>query len=393
MRPKLKKFAEKVSRGLGEKKEFLEWRNELLAAMAKRGKERPYGLSIMADSHAFVKRSGDAAKAFRYHANIDGRIRLDPWQVAIKDATTRKQILKTLHDAAGFLKKNPSRAENAAIFGGGNVVTCAPGEKASIFLKTDFSAGGSDILLVFAERGSKLSLIDNTRDSASPAARTIILLCEEDASIVYLHKRTDCMTNESVVSFVGKNGNVDFLSVSTVCSGAGRIEVEHHMRGDGAETTTRSLSASSNNGLIDIFNAAYHEASNTTSRIDASGVANGAGKIVYRSNISIKKSGIKRAAGEQKARFLVLSPKAEVDAIPSLNVSRREMSCSHSVSVSHLRESDLYFARSRGIERNDAAAIAIEGLFSTEIDDQSHAPYMEKFRNEALRDVIKASMS
>ena len=77
------------------------------------------------------------------------------------------------------------------------------------------------------------------------------------------------------------------------------------------------------------------------------------------------KSGVSKVDGAQEARFLIVSPKAEIDAIPQLDIASKEVSSSHKLSISHIRDVDLFYAKTRGIPEGEARDLAIEGFFGS----------------------------
>jgi Fe-S cluster assembly scaffold protein SufB len=116
------------------------------------------------------------------------------------------------------------------------------------------------------------------------------------------------------------------------------------------------------NASYDIWAGAEHRASNTHSRVYGLGLGADASKIIYRGVIDMKK-GIAQVDGAQEGKFLIISPKAEIDAIPELDIASKDVASTHKLSVSHIRDSDLFYAKTRGIPEAAGRALAIEGFF------------------------------
>ena len=112
---------------------------------------------------------------------------------------------------------------------------------------------------------------------------------------------------------------------------------------------------------IDVLHKIYHEAPDTSSEISARGVLRGKSQIIYRSDIAMEK-GLKGLSGAEAAKFLVLSKEAKVDAIPSLDIKSKEVSCSHSLSITHLSDEDLFYPKTRGMGETEARKLLIDGF-------------------------------
>lgn len=117
---------------------------------------------------------------------------------------------------------------------------------------------------------------------------------------------------------------------------------------------------------LDIFHKVYHQAPDTVSRIDARGVLRDQSHLVYRSDIEMDK-GMNGLSGAQDGKFLVLSKEAKVDAIPSLDIASRNVSCSHSLSITHITPDDLFYSKTRGMGENVAKELLISGFIETNL--------------------------
>lgn len=80
-----------------------------------------------------------------------------------------------------------------------------------------------------------------------------------------------------------------------------------------------------------------------------------------------------RTDAHQLGRALVLSPSAEMNAKPELEIYADDVKCSHGSTIGDLDEAALFYLRSRGIDEKDARALLIRA-FVDEIVDQAPAP-------------------
>lgn len=81
---------------------------------------------------------------------------------------------------------------------------------------------------------------------------------------------------------------------------------------------------------------------------------------------------------------LMLHSTAHVDAIPALEIKTNDVKASHSATISRVSEEDLFYCASRGIEKEQARRMYIEGFLGE---------LTAKIGNEGLRDRVGESIS
>ena len=82
----------------------------------------------------------------------------------------------------------------------------------------------------------------------------------------------------------------------------------------------------------------------------------------------------------QKEDTLLLSPDANMDATPNLEISNEDVRCSHGVSLSQLDEEKIFYFRSRGIPKKAAVDLVIHGFFDEILDRMG--PYASDVRKQ-----------
>jgi Fe-S cluster assembly scaffold protein SufB len=81
---------------------------------------------------------------------------------------------------------------------------------------------------------------------------------------------------------------------------------------------------------------------------------------------------------------LMLSPKAKVDAIPSLIVETDSVSASHGGTVGEVDENQVFYMQSRGLSRQDAVRVIVEGYFE---------PIVIQLEDDALEALVRERIS
>ena len=65
----------------------------------------------------------------------------------------------------------------------------------------------------------------------------------------------------------------------------------------------------------------------------------------------------------QTNRNLVLSDNAKADSKPELEIENNEVKCSHAASVSQIEENELFYLQARGIPKDEAQRLIVNGFF------------------------------
>ena len=136
--------------------------------------------------------------------------------------------------------------------------------------------------------------------------------------------------------------------------------VRHDLRaelvGDGAQLHTRGVFMPHGRQHIDTQLAIRHQALNTTSESTWRGVANDRARGVFRGAIVVAPDADGSDASLSN-KNLLLSPGAEIDTKPELEIYADEVKAAHGATVGQLDERSLFYLRSRGIPLAEARAL------------------------------------
>ncbi len=104
-----------------------------------------------------------------------------------------------------------------------------------------------------------------------------------------------------------------------------------------------------------------HQGRQGRSRTLYRGLADGRGRGVFDARVEV----LAHADGcdaRQSSRNLLLSPHAEIDARPQLEIYADDVQCSHAATVGSLDEAELFYLRSRGIDGDTARRLLMEAF-------------------------------
>jgi Fe-S cluster assembly protein SufD len=156
--------------------------------------------------------------------------------------------------------------------------------------------------------------------------------------------------------------------------------VRHDLRaeliGDGAQLDTRGVFMPHGRQHIDTQLAIRHQALNTRSSSTWRGVASDRARGVFRGAMVVA-PGADGSDASLSNKNLLLSPSAEIDTKPELEIYADEVKAAHGATVGQLDERALFYLRSRGIPLGEARALLTTAFCRAVLDD---------LPNEALRD-------
>jgi len=371
-----------ISKKLGEPGFFSIWRKEMSSKSAEKTIDTSYGLSISVDQKNFEDVEYISEPV--YSINAQEGVQVYSWSEAMLDEGVCKSVANLFEWATPQLFTDFLSAENASMFASGQVVTVGRGQQGKLSLSSVLSSATADVVCVIVGDEATLSFIDDIVLENTILNRTVLVQVGKNSSVEYIQSRKG--EGSSFVTLLSKilsSGELSFVDLSTAIKGVTKIRSEHSLEEEYARVQTAHIAVVAGDGVVDIFDSARHNASHTKSLLDASGISMQKGKIVYRSDIIMNTKNTTALSGAQKARFLIRSKDAEVDAIPSLDISQKDVSCSHSVSISHMKETDTYYARLRGMDAKQAEEMVVEGLLIAPVKKV-------KERNVVLENIQKA---
>jgi Fe-S cluster assembly protein SufD len=106
-----------------------------------------------------------------------------------------------------------------------------------------------------------------------------------------------------------------------------------------------------------------HLAPHCRSDLFTKGVIKDSARSVYYGYIRVAE-GAQRTDAYQTNRNLLLSPSACADSIPNLEIKANDVRCSHGASVSSVSAEDMFYLMARGLSRNSAEELLVEGFLS-----------------------------
>jgi len=133
---------------------------------------------------------------------------------------------------------------------------------------------------------------------------------------------------------------------------------------------------------LDYDSQQNHRAPNTTSDLLFKGALIDSSRVVWQGMIYVAPDAAK-TDGYQANRNLVLSKSARADSIPGLEILTDDVRCTHGATVGKIDEEQVFYLLSRGMQREDAERLIVEGFFD---------PIMQRIPFEGVRQRFQSAI-
>jgi len=151
----------------------------------------------------------------------------------------------------------------------------------------------------------------------------------------------------------------------------------------GGDMAFRGLFFTEADEHLDAFAVDLHETGPSGGDVHWRGAATGESRASFEGLIQID-PGAQQTHTYLQIHTMMLSPKARLDAIPSVLVSADDVSASHGGTVGELDESAIFYMQSRGLDRPAAVRLLVEGFFE---------PVLAQLQDEPLEELIRTRLA
>ncbi len=239
-------------------------------------------------------------------------------------------------------------------------IAFAPGEETAHFFQT----------IIYLEEGSSLTYLQETlspfdQSKHSLAGENLEIFVGQNARL----KITELQNyGNQVWSFGHKKALVErdgYLEweIGAVGSALTKHFVSVDLIGQGAEGRVYGMFFADQEQHLSYNTLQRHLAPRTTSDLLFKGALTGQSHTVWRGMIYVA-PGARHIDGYQANRNLVLNPGARSDSIPGLEILNNDVRCTHGSTVGKIDQEQLFYLLSRGISRNEAEQLIIQGFFN-----------------------------
>jgi Fe-S cluster assembly protein SufD len=179
----------------------------------------------------------------------------------------------------------------------------------------------------------------------------------------------------TVYARVATSGTYDNFTLNAGAKLA-RNEIHVALTGPKAEAHMNGVQLVGDGQHADTTTSLDHAAPNCSSRQTYKTVLAGRSRGVFQGKIHVHQVA-QKTDGYQMNQALLLSPDAEIDSKPQLEIYADDVKCSHGATVGELDADHLFFLRSRGIPEAQAKAILVEAFLTEAVEAVAEEPIRE----------------
>jgi Fe-S cluster assembly protein SufD len=229
--------------------------------------------------------------------------------------------------------------------------------------------------LLVAEEGSSVTLVSELLSMGCEACPDTYhggvteLFIGADARVRYINTQDlgrhvyDLRTQAAVLD---RDSRLEWLTIN-LGSRVSRSSQRTLLRSPGAEAMVTGLYLPDRRQHIAFDTLQDHAAPNCQSDLLYQGALMGRSRSVYEGTIRAW-PGAQKTNAYQSNRNLLISSRARADSMPKLEIEANDLRCSHGATVSPVDDSQVFYLMSRGIPREDAVRLIVEGFFQPSLD-------------------------
>jgi Fe-S cluster assembly protein SufD len=282
-------------------------------------------------------------------------------------------------------------ALHGAFWTGGALLYVPKGVKVEIplFTLVGLSAEGAVDLshtLVVLEEGAQATLVQETASAGrqnAPAlhAGAIELHVGSSARLRFVNiqnwdQGTWHFSRERAI--VGRDAALQW-TVGGLGARLAKVNQEVALAGQGARAQVNGVLFTTGRQHLAYFTRQDHMAPNTSSDLLYKGGLKDKSRIVWKGMIRVEKDA-QRTDAYQKNDNLVLSDTARADSIPGLEIEANDVRCTHGATAGRVDEDMIFYLQSRGVRRDEAIRLIVEGFFANVYDRITLEPVRETLR-------------
>jgi Fe-S cluster assembly protein SufD len=116
-------------------------------------------------------------------------------------------------------------------------------------------------------------------------------------------------------------------------------------------------------------------------------VVGGRGRVINQGRVIVREGSVK-SDSHQLFKALLLSPRAEADAKPELEIFADDVLCGHGTAIGALDDDSLFYLRSRGIPEQEAKLVLIRAFLAEAVegfvDEDTRASLMSELEGALM---------
>ncbi len=292
--------------------------------------------------------------------------------------------------ARGFSSLNAAFADSGVVIDIADGISCdRPVQLLFVSVGSDQPTMVNPRSLIKIGNGAKLELIETHLFKESGRQLTnMVTTCSLGEGAEFRHDRLQIGDVEG--SFIGRiecrlaaNANL-VQTMATLGGGFVRNEVAARLEGSNIHAQFNGLYLTRTGQHIDNMLQIDHTAPGSVSDQYYKGVLDGRAKAAFAGKIHVHRAA-QQTNAYQTNNNLLLSPDAEMNTKPELEIYADDVKCSHGATAGELDEGELFYLRSRGFDPETARTM-LTFAFADEVLERFASPSLLK---QAKREILR----
>jgi Fe-S cluster assembly protein SufD len=165
---------------------------------------------------------------------------------------------------------------------------------------------------------------------------------------------------------VAEHGTYDSFSLH-LGGRIARVEIRATLAGQHAIAHLNAAQLLADAQHSDFTTVVRHASPNGTSRQSVKNVLTGHARGVFQGRIEVAREA-QKTDGYQMNQALLLSPDAEMDCKPELEIFADDVKCSHGATIGELDAEQMFYLRSRGVPETEARVLLVRAFLAEALD-------------------------
>ena len=239
--------------------------------------------------------------------------------------------------------------------------------------------------IIIVESNSKISFIEEysnkeiNKEQLNACVTEVFANPNSKINFYHLNTWTKNVYNfTNIVGTVERDASINWISG---CFGGklNRLKIDTLFNGQGSQCNNIGVFLGRGKEHIDFTTNMYHNTVQTTNNVVVDGILKDESSSVYRGLIKIEKEAQKTYSYLEN-HILKLGEKTLANSIPSLKIDANDVKASHGATVGQIDEEHMFYLMSRGLSREEAEKLIVEGFFE---------PVIQKIPSEELKEKIR----
>ena len=267
-------------------------------------------------------------------------------------------------------------ALNTARFQEGSLVHVARGEQLEEPVRIRHGVGEGEAAfprtLVVLEEGASATILEewvspeSARGLMVPVTEVVVGRGAKLTHLISQRLGTDGVLQSTLRARLMEGASYQ-LSFALLGGLWGKSYLEVELAGEGCEFRSAGLCVGQGSQHFDLQSLQDHLARGAVSDLLYRAAVADRSRSVFAGLIRVEEGAQKTNAYVQN-RNLLLSPTAKADSNPTLEILANDVRCTHGTAAGRIDEEQLFYCQSRGVTREEARRLVVEGFFADVVD-------------------------